>query len=276
MPDTTATTVPLAFPEADPAAALGLKRSLGLIPASAAASPAAAAVAAFAALALKPGVERWPVKTGVDDDIAQVGILGVVDTSVEELRRIARPTPEPFPDAKRELPVETTVWRLTAEIIELKLEADGDYHLVLQGDSGETMIGEIPTPDPPFINPPDPWIDAIRAARKAVKAKLVDPIRGQQFVHMGPMLVPSSAATTTGVAGDPVTLGDAPAPAAAAAGAPPTEPAVASFKTKIRQRATVTGVGFFDRLHGQDGVAPNGIELHPVLKIDWPPAGGPV
>ena len=31
---------------------------------------------------------------------------------------------------------------------------------------------------------------------------------------------------------------------------------------------TVTGVGFFDFSHGQDGVAPNAIELHPVLKID--------
>jgi hypothetical protein len=29
--------------------------------------------------------------------------------------------------------------------------------------------------------------------------------------------------------------------------------------------ATVTGVGFFDSVHGQPGVAPNGIELHPVL-----------
>jgi hypothetical protein len=30
---------------------------------------------------------------------------------------------------------------------------------------------------------------------------------------------------------------------------------------------TVRGVGFFDFLHGQTGVAPNGIELHPVLEI---------
>jgi len=30
---------------------------------------------------------------------------------------------------------------------------------------------------------------------------------------------------------------------------------------------TVTGVGFFDFLHHQTGVAPNGIELHPVLDI---------
>lgn len=31
--------------------------------------------------------------------------------------------------------------------------------------------------------------------------------------------------------------------------------------------ATVTGVGFFDFQHGQSGLAPNGIELHPVLRI---------
>ena len=32
-----------------------------------------------------------------------------------------------------------------------------------------------------------------------------------------------------------------------------------------RPRATVTGLGFFDFLHGQRGVAPNAIELHPVI-----------
>ncbi|HET9096986.1 MAG TPA: hypothetical protein VFN37_10015, partial [Candidatus Baltobacteraceae bacterium] len=31
----------------------------------------------------------------------------------------------------------------------------------------------------------------------------------------------------------------------------------------------VTGVAFFDALHGQTGVAPNGIEIHPVLSIDF-------
>lgn len=30
---------------------------------------------------------------------------------------------------------------------------------------------------------------------------------------------------------------------------------------------TITGVGFFDFLHGQTGVAPNGFELHPVLDV---------
>jgi hypothetical protein len=32
---------------------------------------------------------------------------------------------------------------------------------------------------------------------------------------------------------------------------------------------TITGVGFFDFLHGQTGVAPNGIELHAVLDVQF-------
>jgi hypothetical protein len=35
-----------------------------------------------------------------------------------------------------------------------------------------------------------------------------------------------------------------------------------------RGAVVVTGVGFFDFPHGQTGAAPNGIELHPVLKIE--------
>jgi hypothetical protein len=41
-----------------------------------------------------------------------------------------------------------------------------------------------------------------------------------------------------------------------------------SFTTKLKPlagRATITGVAFFDKDHGQDGVADNAIELHPVL-----------
>ncbi len=36
----------------------------------------------------------------------------------------------------------------------------------------------------------------------------------------------------------------------------------------------LTGVAFFDFLHGQTGVAPNGIELHPLLKIAFNPGPG--
>jgi hypothetical protein len=39
-----------------------------------------------------------------------------------------------------------------------------------------------------------------------------------------------------------------------------------SFRS-LRGTAEITGVGFFDAMHGQTGVAPNGIELHPVLRF---------
>jgi hypothetical protein len=42
------------------------------------------------------------------------------------------------------------------------------------------------------------------------------------------------------------------------------EPPRLFFKS-ISGLATVTGVGFFDFWHGQPGVAPNAIELHPVV-----------
>jgi hypothetical protein len=29
----------------------------------------------------------------------------------------------------------------------------------------------------------------------------------------------------------------------------------------------IVGTGFFDRLHGQSGMAPNGLEIHPVLSL---------
>ena len=34
---------------------------------------------------------------------------------------------------------------------------------------------------------------------------------------------------------------------------------------KLAGTVTITGVGFWDEKHGQTGIAPNGIELHPVL-----------
>ncbi len=37
---------------------------------------------------------------------------------------------------------------------------------------------------------------------------------------------------------------------------------------KLNVRANIWGVGFFDFVHNQDGVAPNGIELHPVMGFE--------
>jgi len=42
-------------------------------------------------------------------------------------------------------------------------------------------------------------------------------------------------------------------------------PASACFSCNLKTEVTVVGVGFFDKLHGQHGVAVNGAELHPVI-----------
>jgi hypothetical protein len=41
------------------------------------------------------------------------------------------------------------------------------------------------------------------------------------------------------------------------------------FWQRPRIGVHVTGVGFWDYNHGQSGVAPNAIELHPVLSMRW-------
>ncbi len=43
---------------------------------------------------------------------------------------------------------------------------------------------------------------------------------------------------------------------------------VARSHVRLCARARVTGVAFFDDDHGQTGVAPNAIELHPILHFD--------
>ena len=50
--------------------------------------------------------------------------------------------------------------------------------------------------------------------------------------------------------------------------------ATSSFKT-TNTPVQIRGVGMFDFLHGQTGVAPNGIEIHPVLDIIFNPGTNP-
>ena len=48
---------------------------------------------------------------------------------------------------------------------------------------------------------------------------------------------------------------------------------VTATGSPLAGRAELSGVGFFDEVHGQFGVAPNGFELHPVLsfRLESPP-----
>ncbi|HEV2262136.1 MAG TPA: hypothetical protein VGR69_07625 [Candidatus Rubrimentiphilum sp.] len=46
-----------------------------------------------------------------------------------------------------------------------------------------------------------------------------------------------------------------------------TPPVGSLMKFSGKMIAQLTGVGFFDVLHGQTGVAPNGLEIHPIVKV---------
>jgi len=245
------------------------------------------AEAAFAALRLvtKPGVERWPVKTGTDVDVALVGKniingmnlgAGIVDATVEELIRIPRPPDMRnvsilFPQfqERRRGPVEFVVWRLEGDIIALKQEADGDYHLVVQGASGQTMIAEAPTPKPPFVDASSPWTANLFTVRTAIDDKLVSPLSPANFVLMDDTLVPRESLPPSlhpqAMAMTPLVVESFSTPEDDDA------PPMPTFKTKVKPTACrITGVGFFDKVHGQSGVALlNGIELHPILKIEF-------
>lgn len=260
-----------------PADAAAIKRAAG-IPLTPGPT-AARAMEGAPEIKTKPGVERWPVKTGTDADVALVGknVIGgkdlgpgIVSATVEEL--IAAPRPQDMSDplrtydayqSKRAAPVETTIWQVEVTITAMKLEADGDYHLVLQGASGETMIGEIPTPTKTFVGN-SPWLDDIGQSRRAIDDKFVSHLSPSAFVRVADKLVPREAVST------PQPLEEA----SAASFLPPLDGQMGSvqpFKTQLSPtRARITGVGFFDKVHGQMGVSQsNGIELHPVLKIEW-------
>ena len=248
-------------------------RSIMAIAAPATALP----VGPVAEVATKPGIERWDVKTGNDQDVNDVGqnvvdsstVPGIVPTTVEQMVNMPRPddsnhplpaTPESRFDQwwyeHRVRPVEVVIWQLDADITAVKSEADGDYHLVLQGDSGETMIGEVPNPDHQFIMD-SPWTQNIQTARAVVDKIIGEDVSAQPFVQgPGKYLLPASTMPQQTESGAAM-----PVMNVVPEGARP-------FKSKIRRRATITGVGFFDVVHGQMGVSQsNGIELHPILEI---------
>jgi hypothetical protein len=157
------------------------------------------------------GVERWSVKTGTDPDAGLVNLNSSTNTTVESMRAI--PAPSPIPANNRVAPTETTQWVISGTLTQYKLEDDSDYHLVIAGTSGNTMIVEIPSPT--CVGSGSPFLAGIQNARSKFDAKFT--------------------ATT-------------------------------SFQT-ANVPVQIKGVGMFDFLHGQTGVAPNGIELHPVLDI---------
>jgi len=165
------------------------------------------------------GTERWPVKVGDDPDAVRADLKRDVPATIADL--IAIPVPASRPEDGRAGQTEDSLFVIEATLTSYKLEADGDYHLVLRDQAGHTMIAEIP--DPACVGEASPFRDGIRNARAEFDARL----------HAGDR-----------------------------------------FRS-VNLEVWVMGVGFFDFDHHQRGVAPNAIELHPVLDIRFADGAGP-
>lgn len=185
---------------------------------------------------LKPGVERWSFKTGTDPQAGSINVATPTQTTVADLVAATAPA-DPDTLTERDAPTEMTYFQVSATLTAYKLEEDGDYHLVLDDGQGHTMIAEIPDPD--FLTG-GVWDEQIKAARAAFDQQFGTQVAVLQT--MGTML------DKIGAEGLPMI-------------------------TKVSVSVTVEGIGFFDRLHGQTGVAPNGVELHPVLSISFTQGG---
>ena len=94
------------------------------------------------------GVERWPVKTLSDRRARQVN-FHPRRTNVDALR--SKPTPGVGFSTPRITGVETTTYKLRAQLIEYAREDDHDIHLVIAAPSNpeKTMIVEFPDPSCP-------------------------------------------------------------------------------------------------------------------------------
>jgi hypothetical protein len=160
---------------------------------------AAALVASTAPVNATPerllcGFDRWNVKTLQD----RPRLLPVHTVTLRFL--VTQPAPPVLP--ARRLPFERHIYRVISAVTLVRLEDDGDLHVIL------------------------------RAGR----------------LHM---------------------IAEAPSPGCIARATPLRRAQMRSARTAVRVcgRASITGVAFFDFKHGQTGVAPNAIELHPVLKF---------
>ncbi len=160
------------------------------------------------------GVELRSLKTLTDRDASAIG-HAPERTTVERLVQLS---PPPEGHHRRRCDIEKKSFEVVADIVGFKEEKDDrDFHVVLAGESGATLIAELPDP---ACAEGSPVQAEISAARKTFLDQIGTPMRG------------------------------------------------VFRKLKHPIRVKIVGVAFFDRLHGQRGVAPNGIELHPVLSIE--------
>jgi hypothetical protein len=137
-----------------------------------------------------------------------------------------------------------------------------------------SSVGRLGKKPAPHVGSNTPRIKGVETTTYRVKARLVEmKLEDDHDIHLviavpsapsKTMIVEFPDTTCNGASSSPkkAKMARARSSIIAACGQPSS-----SHFTHLNGTATVTGVGFFDIPHGQTGVAPNAIELHPVLKF---------
>jgi hypothetical protein len=99
---------------------------------------------------------RWRVKTLSDRDTIFVRFDTIIRSSIREQNRMAAAD---VSDKTRRLASETAVYEITALLVAVKRELDGDYHLVMRDpdSAAAMMVFEVPNPEGPAARATSRW-----------------------------------------------------------------------------------------------------------------------
>lgn len=194
------------------------------------------------AMAQCGGDERWAVKMGADPSASQVQVQSPQPTSLHDLVNLTRPQ-IPTDDVTR-MPSEQSVWVIDAHLVKFKQETgktgDSDFHLVISDETLLYSAGGAGSPTSPH----------------SVIAEIPDPacVGGRNGSVTGPSQFEAQLEAVRAIFTQKF-------------------PSIGSgWNDAGGISVRLTGVAFFDRPHGQVGRALNGLELHPLLAIEFNPA----
>jgi hypothetical protein len=184
--------------------------------------------------------ERWAVKLGTDPDASNVERDQIRDITVVKLNQLPQLRDHvPAKDNTTRLEEERVVYRVSGRLVLFKNEDDDDYHLVITNDSLKFTPGGPGTTGKEtgtsFIAEiPDPKCYAGEHGSFQDKSAFEEQLRDSRIKFE--RRFPAGEGADTDLGGIPV---------------------------------TIVGVAFYDRQHNQTGRAKNGIELHPILDIEF-------
>lgn len=128
---------------------------------------------------------RPTVRVGADAAASSVDLVNRVLTTVGALGAVPRPITATASADTRIGPTETTRYGVTARLVGIRLEPDGDLALSLQGDAGQPMLASIPAPEcVPVASPFRTAIVQVRGELEAAYPGLTGSITTDRTVRL--------------------------------------------------------------------------------------------